>query len=84
MVCFSLISLHFLCYILMPNWVLQIQATVYLLPGMHFLTSTIAMNQKDSFLNIKSLSEEEEVIVSGGMILDGEWSDGDGMIRGLI
>ena len=60
------------------------QATVYLLSGMHFLTSTIAMNQRDSFLNIKSLYEEQEVIVSGGMVLDGDWMDGDGMIRGPI
>ena len=57
---------------------------MYLLSGMHFLTSTIAMNQRDSFLNIKSLYDEEEVIVSGGMVLDGDWSDGEGMIRGPI
>ena len=54
---------------------------MYLLPGMHFITSTIGMNGKDSFLNIKSLSNEEDVIVSGGMVVDGEWSDGDGGIR---
>ena len=58
---------------------------MYLLPGMHYLTSTVAMNQRDSFLNIKSLYDEEEVIVSGGMVLDGDWSDGDdGVIRGII
>ena len=56
------------------------QATIYLLPGMHFLTSTIAMNQKDSFLTLKSLYAEEEVAVSGGMVLDGEWiEDGSGI-----
>ena len=57
---------------------------MYLLPGMHFVTSTVAMNQKDSFLNIKSLYDEEEVILSGGMLLDEDWSDGDGVIRGPI
>ena len=51
---------------------------------MHFITSTIGMNGKDSFLNIKSLNNEEDVIVSGGMVVDGEWSDGDGGIRDEI
>ena len=55
---------------------------MYLLPGMHYLTSTVAMNQRDSFLNIKSVYDAEEVIISCGMVLDGDWSDGDdGVIR---
>ena len=58
---------------------------MYLLPGMHYLTSTVAMNQRDSFLNIKSVYDAEEVIISCGMVLDGDWSDGDdGVIRGII
>ena len=47
--------------------------TLILLPGTHYVTSKIAMNQRDSHITIKS-SNDEEVSISGGLVLDGEWS----------
>ena len=57
------------------------QATIFLLPGTHFLTSTIETNDRESYLTIKSLYEEEEVAISGGLVLDGEWVDEEGGIK---
>ena len=59
----------------------ETHATIFLLPGSHFLTSTIQADGRDSHLTIKSLYEDENVAVSGGLLLNGEWSEEDGGIR---
>ena len=58
--------------------------TIYLLPGTHYLPSTVSMNKRDSHITIKPLNEDDEVALSGGMVLDGDWEDGEGGIRGAI
>ena len=55
--------------------------TIYLLAGTHYLPSTINMNKRDSHIAIKPLNEDDEVTLSGGMILDGEWAEGEGGVR---
>ena len=55
--------------------------TIYLLPGTHYLSSTINMNRRDSFITIKALGEDDEVIISGGLVLDGEWTEEEGGIK---
>ena len=47
---------------------------------MYFLPATIALDERDSFLEIKSLYEDETVAISGGMALNGEWAEEDGGI----
>ena len=53
-------------------------ATIYLLKGTHYLTSTVEMYNADSYMTIKALHDNEEVAVSGGKVLDGEWEEGEG------
>ena len=59
---------------------LDSKVTIFMLPGVYFLPSTISMDERDSFLEIKSLDEEETVAISGGMALNGEWTEEDGGI----
>ena len=49
--------------------------TIFLLPGTHYLTSTLKMNQRESYLTISAFNEVEEVSLSGGLLLDGGWYD---------
>ena len=39
------------------------------------------MNKRDSHLTIKPLNEDDEVTLSGGMVLDGDWEEGEGGVR---
>ena len=43
-------------------------ATLVLLPGTHYVTSKIAMNQRDSHIVIKSLNDEEASISGRGIV----------------
>ena len=54
--------------------------TITLLPGTHFLTSTVSMGPRDSYITIKAL-DGEDVAVSGGLVLDGDWTEEEGGIR---
>ena len=56
------------------------RVTIFMLPGVYFLPSTIDMDERDSFMTIKSLHEEETVAISGAIPLNGEWTEDDGGI----
>ena len=60
------------------------RVTILMLPGVYFLPSTIVMDERDSFIEIRSLYEDETVAVSGGTALNGEWTEEDGGIRVAI
>ena len=53
--------------------------TISMLPGKYFLSSRLDMDERDSYTTIKALYDEETAI-SGGVVLNGEWSE-DGEIK---
>ena len=56
------------------------QVTISMLPGKYFLTSGIDMDERESYLTIRSLYDEETAI-SGGLVLNGEWTEEEAGIR---
>ena len=55
-------------------------ATISMLPGKYFLSSRIDMDMRDSYMTIRALYDEETAI-SGGLVLNGEWTEEGGGIR---
>ena len=53
--------------------------TISILPGKYFQTSQLDMDERDSYITIRALYEEETAI-SGGFVINGEWIE-DGGIR---
>ena len=52
------------------------QVTISMLPGQYFLTSQISMDQRDSYLTLRALYDQETEL-SGGMVLIGDWIEED-------
>ena len=47
-------------------------ATISILPGIYYQTSTIKLDRRDSFLTIQSFNNEP-VTISGGKLLENGW-----------
>lgn len=52
------------------------QVTISMLPGQYFLTSQITMDQRDSYLTLRALYDQETEL-SGGLVLIGDWIEED-------
>ena len=56
------------------------KVTISMLPGRYFLSTPLDMDERDSYITIRALYEEETSI-SGGVVLDGDWSEEEGGVR---
>ena len=57
--------------------------TISVLPGKYFMQSGIDMDGRDSYMTIRALYDDETAI-SGGLVLNGEWTEEGGGIRTTI